>query len=146
MGFTMKLRVGFRRLKAHETDAELTFGVLFFPLCGLALLGLSRLLRALVPICLFRRVTGIPCGTCGTFRAYEALLSGRMGESFRLQPFMTVLAWMAMAYSVYAWIVVLGRRPRLRIDGMSADLKKTIALVFVGLFLANWVYLIACAR
>ena len=49
-----------------------------------ALISVLHLLGA--RICLFRRLTGLPCLTCGTSRAFAALLRGDLADAFSIQP------------------------------------------------------------
>jgi hypothetical protein len=55
-------------------------------LLAAALLPAARLDRSPV-VCPFRRLTGLPCPTCGLTRSWVALLHGRLGESVSLHPF-----------------------------------------------------------
>jgi hypothetical protein len=51
-------------------------------------------------MCLFRKVTGRPCPSCGLTRSWQALGHGRFRDSIRFHPFgpLTVLAalWLAI--------------------------------------------------
>ena len=66
-------------------------------LAGIVLLGTAlpdRFLR----LCLFRRITGIPCPTCGLVRSWRLLAQGHIAESWWLQPlglltFLLVAGW-----------------------------------------------------
>jgi hypothetical protein len=42
------------------------------------------------PPCLFRLLTGFYCPGCGSLRATHALLHGRLGEAFRLNPLLLI--------------------------------------------------------
>ena len=86
---------------------------------------------------MFRRITGIPCGTCGSTRCVVAAGRGDIGEAFLHNPFMfTLLAGMAVVLGLRliagrAVVVDLGRHGRRWMWG-------TIAL----LFLLNWAWVI----
>lgn len=47
--------------------------------------------------CLFRRMTGRPCPSCGLTRSWQAVGHGRIGDGFALHPFgpltMLLAAW-----------------------------------------------------
>lgn len=61
-------------------------------------------------ICLFHRMTGLPCPTCGMTRAWAALLRGQFRMSFRLH------AFGGISLVVFAWVLgfrlKMGRWPR----------------------------------
>ena len=101
----------------------------------------SLLPAAMTPRCAFRTLTGIPCLTCGTFRALRALMSGHFGDAFRLQPLLTVLALLSIVWVCYA---VGGAR--LGISRLRVRLTRREAVVLaagvVAAVLANWTYLI----
>jgi hypothetical protein len=51
-------------------------------------------------LCLFRRITGRPCPSCGLTRSWQALGHGRLGDSIAFHPLgpLTVIAalWLAI--------------------------------------------------
>lgn len=67
-------------------------------------------------VCLFRRVTGRPCPSCGLTRSWQALGHGRLGDSIRFHPFgpLTVLAalWLAIDGGAERRLELAGRRWR----------------------------------
>jgi hypothetical protein len=133
-------------LGPSETDPELVFGVLLLPLTALSAALLTRLPPAWQPICFFHRTTGFPCGTCGAMRSFSLLVRLRIAEAWLCQPFLVTLAALGALYVLYSLVVVLGRRPRLRVVGMSVRAKWTVGVVSGMLFLANWLYLVAAGR
>jgi hypothetical protein len=93
------------------------------------------------PRCIFRLLTGIPCPTCGTYRAMRAMLYGRLGESLHLQPLLTVLALLSIAWVCHAALGArLGIR-RVRIHCTRREVVLLAAAVVVSA-VANWVHLI----
>ncbi|MBN1623217.1 MAG: DUF2752 domain-containing protein [Clostridia bacterium] len=44
------------------------------------------LLLASVDLCLFRRLTGLPCPSCGMTRAYISLFKGNIANAFFMHP------------------------------------------------------------
>ena len=101
----------------------------------------SFLPAAATPRCAFRALTGIPCLTCGTFRALRALMSGHWGDAFHLQPLLTVLAILSIAWVCYAvGGAQLGiSRLRVRLTRREAVLSVAVGVTMI---LVNWVYLI----
>jgi hypothetical protein len=65
-------------------------------------------------VCLFRRITGRPCPSCGLTRSWQALGHGRIGDSIRFHPFgpLTVLAalWLAIDGGAERRLELAGRR------------------------------------
>lgn len=140
------MRVVWRKLTKQDTDWELLLGVLWAPLFALTSLGLMLLPERFVPVCRFRALTGVPCITCGSFRCAKLMLAGRLLEAWRMQPLASVAALAIALFSVYAWVVVLGRRPRLRLEGLSKGARRVALGIVIGVVLANWLYLIAAGR
>lgn len=94
------------------------------------------------PRCLFIRLTGYPCFTCGVTRSVKALASGRFMDAFRYQPLMVV----AGVGLVTLMIVCALRRA---LDYPGWEWKRIPMGVRWGLIAAggmtvviNWVYLV----
>lgn len=122
------------------------FGALFAPLSILFCLGVAGLPEALAPVCRLRNRTGLPCPACGALRALRRLLAGDVTGAWLLQPLAMAALAAAALYTVYAWAVLLGRRPRLRVTGVSRRDWALWTAAAVCLALANWAYLYARGR
>ncbi|QDU59401.1 hypothetical protein Pan216_02290 [Planctomycetes bacterium Pan216] len=97
------------------------------------------------PSCLFKESTGLPCPTCGSTRAVEALLSGKFGASLRLNPMVPAGAVLVSLYLCYAVVVVVFRLPRARLqidDGMWWALLSIASAGFLGV----WIYVVFDGR
>ena len=96
-------------------------------------------LRMPLPYCLFNRLTGLPCPTCGITRAFFALSQGHLWTALSFQPLIIVLTLISMVLLIIdatLW-VIRGKQilPRLlRYVPLST---RSILL----LFLLNWIYL-----
>lgn len=93
------------------------------------------------PTCLFFRVTGHPCFTCGATRALKALAGGALGEAIRLQPLL-VLGGMA----VVGAMAVCGIRRWMGCAGWSwahwsRPMRGFLLGALIVAILANWIYL-----
>lgn len=92
-------------------------------------------------VCLFHRLTGLPCLTCGSTRAACALLSGDWRGALRVQPLAVVFGGLASvvfgAYSVC--LLFLGRVPTLR---MTPGERCAGVGILVALAVLNWFYLV----
>ena len=133
------MRIGFWRAGREERRRWLAF------VGAVLLIGL--LVAALhlcgVRVCLFHRLTGYPCLTCGGTRALAALTVGDVCGAFRIQPLVTALAvgyagWLAV--NAACWIT---RRQCLSVE-LSSREKKMLAAILVILAVCNWVYLLRC--
>ena len=130
-----------RRLRPGESDPERLFGIGLF-LCWLAAAVLVVLVLPpeFVPSCRFRRATGFPCPTCGSSRAFVALLRGRPWEALARQPLVVLGSGAFALYSLYAWTVVLGRLPRLR--GLPPIRWRRLLPLLALLVAVNWLHLV----
>ena len=97
-------------------------------------------LPVLPPLCLFKAMTGWPCGTCGTTRAFQALARGDVITALRFQPLLMTLYLGALVVTLIDGAAWWGRRRQ-----WLPILLRKVSLspwIFVGLFLFNWFYLI----
>ncbi|MBN1525429.1 MAG: DUF2752 domain-containing protein [Spirochaetales bacterium] len=90
-----------------------------------------------VELCFFKRVTGIPCPSCGTGTSVIHLYHGNIPEAFFSNPFMFTGLVLLSLYLVFR--LVFARHPVI-------SLKNTERFIFWGsmafAFLLNWLYLI----
>jgi hypothetical protein len=115
--------------------------VLAVVLVWLALLGLavavSHAHGTPAQLCWFKRATGLPCPTCGTTRALEALASGRLLDALAVNPLvMVLLSAMALVLAVR---VMTRRALTVR---LSAPLRRGALWAALAIVALNWVYLI----
>lgn len=92
-------------------------------------------------ICLFRRLTGLPCLTCGTSRAFAALLRGDLTGAFAIQPLaVSAAAAVCAAALIQTWC--MWRRKT--VLTLRFDRRERLALVIVAvlLLIANWAWLV----
>jgi hypothetical protein len=98
---------------------------------------LAEFLGRPVQLCLFKRLTGIACPTCGFTRGAMNLLQGRVVKAWPYNP----LLYSALV--LFAGFILLrlifGRT--IRID-MSRTERMIVWILAVGLFFANWAYVI----
>jgi hypothetical protein len=88
-------------------------------------------------ICMMRRVTGIPCPTCGMTRSLASLVKGHFSQSLDYHPFGIVVAGVLCTGWVYAsWYHVRGKSlPRI-----SPWIMLTGLLGMMVLFTGHWIY------
>lgn len=99
-----------------------------------------------IGICPLRRLTGIPCPTCGATRAALALAQGELAAALGFHPLVTVLLLGAGLYALAAGISLLVTR---RIPVLRASRKtwRRVAGALLLLIAASWACQIAgCGR
>lgn len=97
----------------------------------------GRLLGRPVSLCLFRRVTGVPCAACGGTRGMLALAGGHPVQGWLENPLLLTLL---LALGVMLGVrVALGRRMVVRLAGWERVAAwATASVAFAG----NWAYVI----
>jgi hypothetical protein len=134
------MRVVWRRMPAAGFDHELVWlAVSVAALAGGAgwmAVGLGW------PHCPFLAMTGWPCMTCGATRATITFLQGNFLQAFSWNPLAALALCGVVAFDLYAVVVLLSRRPRLRIVDWT-KLEATAAWIGVSAaILMNWIYLL----
>jgi hypothetical protein len=133
-----------RRLDARDVDWELIVAVI-----GIMLLLIVLVMR-LVPQqwqpdhpCVFHRLTGYPCITCGGTRAARAL--GRLEPAKALRSNPLVASWLLLVVPHAMWVALsrLLNLPRPRIVPESRRDRRILGGLLVAGLLANWAYLVA---
>jgi hypothetical protein len=120
------------RLPALPPALLLSVGVVL-----VAWLVLAQTLGEDLVLCALRRLTGLPCPTCGSTRLVLAVLEGRLGLAFELNPLVA-----GVGFALLAWLVlrvVTARRARLECGPRGA--RVLLGLGIVALLL-NWAYLL----
>lgn len=135
------MRVVWRRMPAAGFDHELVW--LALSIATLAGGAALRWIGLSWPQCPFLALTGWPCMTCGATRATIAFLQGDFLRAFSWNPLAALALCGVVAFDVYAVIVLLSRRPRLRVVDWT---KSEAAAAWIGVsavILMNWIYLLA---
>lgn len=87
-------------------------------------------------LCLFKRVTGHPCPTCGSTRGVLALLAGHPLRALAWNPLVFTL--LALLLALFAFRAATGLTPRLT---WSRGSRRTALALAIAAVLANWAYL-----
>jgi hypothetical protein len=94
------------------------------------------------PVCAFHELTGLPCVTCGMTRCAIQFFHGHFLAALKWNPLIFALLCSAIAFDVYALLVLVKRTPRLRIKFGQAEKKCARVIVVIALGL-NWCYLLS---
>jgi hypothetical protein len=123
-----------------RASGDIVFGLIYGTIAILALIAVRFLpVLELMPSCLFRAFTGIPCPTCGATRSLVHLVNGNLSASFGMNPAISLLMFAALlmfAHDVAA--LFSGSRISLSLTPREATLIRAGAVVVL---LANWAYL-----
>jgi hypothetical protein len=127
-----------------DVSPEIIWGSVgvFLLAAGTALFMLAPRLLGSVTGCVFKVGTGVPCPSCGSTRALEALAAGEMMTALAVNPLAVLAMAGSLIYLVYAWLAVAGLvrplRPGWLTHPMPIWLRWGLPLVLA----VNWVYLI----
>ena len=95
------------------------------------------------PGCWFRRLTGLPCPTCGATRTALSLVHGDLTAAWRHNPFIFCCFIGTIILNLYCAGILLFQFPRLRLTGLPPEVKRSLCgLIFAAVAL-NWFYLLA---
>jgi hypothetical protein len=106
---------------------------------GLFVVGaliVGRMTGQSIPTCMLRRVTGIPCATCGSTRGVLALLGGDVVQAFAFNPLIMTLITTAPV-TILWW-----RRRQRRGERLSSRGRVIAWIVAVLLVAGNWSYVL----
>ena len=133
-----------KQLQKKDIDYE-RYGLIF---CGLGFLAFQFFLKsiALRFTCPFKKLTGIPCLSCGMTRAladYSAL--DPLGAFFH-NPLTALICFFMSVYLIYAIIALAFGTRRIRIDPDHRTLTRPGRILVLSLLAANWLYLIISGK
>ena len=135
------LKVQLRPLAPKETDFEF----LFLAVSSVAAASCFAWLALGLPWpgCWFRRLTGLPCPTCGATRSALSLAHGDLAAALRYNPLIFVCYVGTIILDVYCAGVLFFLFPRLRLAGLPANVKRCLCVLVLAAGALNWVYLVA---
>jgi hypothetical protein len=107
-------------------------------LAAAVLVHFATPLAPLLPHCLFRELTGLPCPTCGTAHAALALARLDLPHALAFNPLATLGALVFLVGGVAAAAASLAGRP-LTEPRLSGPAPRSAALLAVA---ANWAWLL----
>jgi len=132
------LRVITQNRTVSRSDAE---GIMLFA-AFTGLLSVSFIspsfAEGLMPHCLFRLLTGIPCPGCGMTRTFHMIGHGNFTDAFLMNPagpaafMLVVMLWVRSLV-----LIVSGRRIEVNMNGRTAQL---LILSSVLMMVSVWIY------
>jgi hypothetical protein len=110
----------------------------------LAVAGLLPLDKYPLGFCVFKKITGFPCPTCGFTRAFCSFASGNWAEGVYLCPFALIVFILVALACVYNAVVItlplFGLRNKPEFLRLSQKKMIWMAVVLFLLIMANWIY------
>jgi hypothetical protein len=135
------MRLCWRHRAADEIDHELIW--LAVSTASMAVGAAWLALGLTWPRCPFLVLTGLPCVTCGATRSTLAFLHGHFLSALGWNPLAFFALVSVLVFDLYAAMVLIGGRPRLRIVDSSTAEKNVLRIAVVCLLALNWIYLLA---
>ncbi len=134
------------RVYVQSNPAIRSIHIIWGPIALLFIItaGIFKDFLDLLPSCIFHRLTGIPCLTCGATRSLVALSQFDIASSFSLNPMLLLFAMGIMALSLFSLFGAVSKKGI--IANFSEGQKKALRVGIIGLFLANWIYLVVSGR
>ncbi len=94
-------------------------------------------------ICIIKRVTSIPCPSCGSTRSVYALLSGQVLESLLINPFGVLISIIMLFLPLWILFDVLTKKKTLWEFYFRAEQfirKPKVAIPLVLIVIINWIW------
>lgn len=135
------MRLGWRQGHGSADGRQRLLGVGVLAAPGAVLLAAWLVPLAALPPCLFHRLTGVPCPTCGLARGLKALATGHPWVAVGFQPLAITALLVAGAWGVQAGVARAMGWPRLVVEMGRRDWRWGWTLLGTGV-LANWAYLV----
>lgn len=104
---------------------------------------LAGQLGQLGPVCLFKRVTHIPCPSCGATRSVLSLLQGELGQALYWNPLGLILAailTICPLWLSYDWLLKQDTLYRFYQTMEALFRRRAVAIPAGALVIGNWVW------
>lgn len=134
------MQLVWRPLAPREFDHEFVW--LCVSLGGLVAAATWLKLGLPWPFCIFHALTGHPCLTCGATRSAIAFFHGNFLAAFTWNPLVFGAYVGITIFDIYAFAVVVSRRPRLRVVSVAPAEKNFTRWLLIAAAVINWGYLL----
>jgi len=94
-----------------------------------------------IGVCLFKRITSIPCPACGTTRSVLSIIQGNLLEAFYWNPFGFLLLTVLIITPIWVVIDAINKKDSLLIFYVAVEKKlqqKLVVIPAIALILINW--------
>ncbi len=92
-----------------------------------------------VDLCLFKRLTHVPCPTCGATRVVLSTFQGAFLQAFLFNPLIFLAGFLFFIIGISRFLFY--RTVKIKFTKIE---RKIIWVALIVLLLANWVYVIVC--
>lgn len=96
-----------------------------------------------INVCITKKITSLPCPSCGTTRAVELLLQGKLAASFLLNPFGIIVAAIMIIAPFWIAFDVLFKKETFFTNYKKFEIiirKKPLAIILILLVILNWIW------
>ncbi|HKC13693.1 MAG TPA: DUF2752 domain-containing protein [Vicinamibacteria bacterium] len=135
-----------RLLRFSAPVGKLPLGAIFAALGALGAVGVGvlRLDRLPLTLCVFKHFTGLPCPTCGSTRAMGRLFALDPAGALAMNPLITAAALLLLPWAAADLLLLTrGRALDLEVSGPAARALRVLAVLAL---LLNWAFLLAAGR
>jgi len=129
----MKIRL--RKSTGNFKQEKLPILIFFAGLAGL--LALQFFATGSMELCLFRKVLGFECPSCGVTRAFMAALDGDLISALKWNPLMFVVTILALENMILQLVF----RRTIALEGTRRE-RRVVFFGFLLLLLINWIYIL----
>jgi hypothetical protein len=150
--FSMPARAN---LTAPDRPFDVSVIILPFLLFGFLLARFAARLFNLLPACIFRQITGVPCPSCGATRAGLALAQGDLLVALSYNPLAVISLGILFGWSMFCvfekWSsgAVSSKLSKMMAKIFGADyvsakfkMRQRLRWLAIGAIILNWIYLI----
>ncbi len=140
------LRDGGEAVRVSAVSGAAPLGAIFGGIGVMAAVavGLLRLDRVPLTFCVVKSLSGLPCPTCGSTRAFARLFELDLAGALAMNPF-TMLVAVVIAVWAVADVLLLPWRRALHVS-LSPSIGRALRVAAFVAFFANWVYLLVAGR
>ncbi len=140
------LRDGGEAVRVSAVSGAAPLGAIFGGIGVMAAVavGLLHVDRIPLTFCVVKSLSGLPCPTCGSTRAFARLFELDLAGALAMNPF-TMLVAVVIAVWAVADVLLLPWRRALRVS-LSPSLGQALRVAAFAAFFANWVYLLVAGR
>lgn len=127
-----------------DVSPEILWGSVgtFLVVAGGTFFALAPRFLGKVTGCVFKAGTGVPCPSCGSTRALEALAAGDVMAALAVNPLAVLALAGGMTYLLYAWLAIAGVVRPLRPGWLTPPMPMWLRWGAPLALALNWIYLI----